>query len=361
MSEPRPDNDLTASGTTPPAGDDDGAGTPESATEIVAADMAAIDATPPADAAATPAVTPAPDYAPPPMAAYTPPPSPPPTDWATQATPPTPPATDWAAPAATSPTPPSGTPVQAMPEAQAWAQAPAPAYQPPPTYPPQPQPGWPQQPPAYQQPQAYAPPPAYPPQQPYQQPPGYLPQQAWQQPGQPAPQPGWVQPQGEYWAQPGGPGVYQYKSSVLAVLAGIWLLLAGLFGTLGGVGILAIGRFTSQLRDAGANQATIDTFNSVIGVFGGVLLVCGILMLLSAIGIWIHKSWARVLGILFSLLGLLISLPFLAVGNTTSTLSDGRLATTNFAPFGIGLVALWGLSLLFLIISGGHFHKQRVG
>lgn len=371
MSEPRPDDDLTASGTTPPAesdaSSDADAGTTQSASEIVAADMAAIDATPPSDAAVAPAVTPTPDLAPPmaaytpppeppPMSAYTPPPAPPATDWAATTPTPAQPTTDWAAPAAASPTPPGGTPGQSVPETQAWAQAPAPAYQPPPAYPPQPQPqpGWPQQPPAYQQPQPY------PPQQPYQQPAAYPPQQAWQQPGQPT---GWVQPQGEYWAQGGGPGVWAYKTKVLAIIASLWLLLTGLIATLGGAAAFAVGsgRLTTFLRDNGATQANIDALVGAVSVLGVFFLVCGILLLLSALGIWFHKSWARVIGIIFSVLGLLISLPFLAAGSMTSTLSDGRIATTNLSPIGVVFVVLWGLTLLFLIISGGHFHKERVG
>jgi hypothetical protein len=388
MSEPRPDDDLTASGTTPPAGDNDDAGTSQTASEIVAADMAAVDATPPSDAIATPESIPVPDTTPPPMVAYTPPPEPPPmaaytppppppaTDWgATPAAPtppatgwgatpaaPTPPATDWAAPAAASPTPPAGTPVQSMPETQAWAQAPAPAYQPPPAYPapPQAQPGWPQQPTAYQQPQAYAPPPGYPPQQPYQQPAAYPPQQTWQQPGQPS---GWVQPQGEYWAQPGGAGVWAYKTSMLAILAGIWMLLVGLLFTLGGVLLFLVGHLTTnQLINAGLSQSAIDQFNgvdalnTVVGVFAGFLVVCGVLMLLSAIGILAHKGWGRAIGIIFSVIGVLIGLGGLAGRSSASTVSDG-----SGAPFGIAILVLFGLCLVFLIISGGHFHKHRVG
>ncbi len=372
MSEPRPDDDQTASGTTP-AEEDAGVGSTQSASEIVAADMAAVDATPPSDAAPGAAADPAPPpmaaYTPPPepppMTAYTPPPAPAPTDWAATTPSPTPPATDWAAPAAASPTPPTGTPVQSVPETQAWAQPPAPAYQPPPAYPPQPaqpQPGWPQQPPpAYppQQQAAYAPAPAYPPQQPWQQPTAYPPQQTWQQPGQQA---GWVQPQGEYWAQPGS-GVWVYRTNVLAILASLWLLLTGLIAALAGVLALAVGsgRLATFLRDNGATQANIDALQGAVAVVGGFFLVCGILLLLSTIGIWLHKSWARVIGILFALLGLLISLPFLAAGSTTTTLSDGRVATTNLAPVGIAFVVLWGLTLLFLIVSGSHFHKKRVG
>jgi hypothetical protein len=372
MSEPRPDDDLTASGTPAPAGDTtDSAGTPESASEIVAADMATIDATPPGDATAAPPVTPAPGVAPPPMAAYTPPPEvppmtaytppppPPPTDWAATTPTPAPPATDWSTPA--SPTPPAGTPVQSVPETQAWQQAPAPAYQPPPTYPPQPQaqPGWPQQPPAYQQPQAYAPPPAYPPQQPYQQPAAYPPQQTWQQPGQPA---GWVQPQGEYWGQQ-GVGVWAYKTSVLALLASLWLLIVGLISAGAGGIALAIGstRVRPYLVDNGVAPDAVNAVVQVIGIVGGFFLVCGILILLSVLGIWFHKTWGRVIAIIFSVLGLLLSLPFLAAGSYTSTLTDGRTVVTNAAPLGVGFVVLWGLTLLFLIISGGHFHKHRVG
>ena len=354
--------------------------------------MAAVEATSPSDAGATPESTPVPESTPPPMTAYTPPPEPPPmsaytppatppatdwgttpaapappaTDWAAASPAPTPPATDWAVPAA-SPTPPAGTPVQSMPETQAWAQAPATriSLRRRTRHSPRRNRGWPQQPQPYQQPQAYAPPPAYPAQQPYQQPAAYPPQQAWQQPGQPAQPSGWVQPQGEYWAQPGSGGVWAYKTSVLAILASVWLLLVGLISLLGGLVAIGFGsdRFRNFLAD-NATTATADQIDAVVkavGIVGGFFLVCGILILLSTIGIWLHKTWGRVIGIIFSVLGLLISLPFLAAGSSTTTLSDGRIATANLAPIGIVFVVLWGLTLLFLIISGGHFHKHRVG
>jgi hypothetical protein len=292
------------------------------------------------------------------MAAYTPPPAPPATDWAATTPTPATPATDWAPPA--SPTPPAGTPVQSVPETQSWPQAPAPAYQPPPAYPPQPQaqPGWPQQPPAYQQPQAYAPPPGYPPQQPYQQPAAYPPQQTWQQPGQPA---GWVQPQGEYWAQ-GGQGVWAYKTNFLAILASLWLLIAGLISV--GFGVIALALGSNQVRpylvDNGVAPDSINAILQAIGILGGFFLVCGVLLLLAVLGIWFHKTWGRVIGIIFSLLGLLISLPFLAAGSYSSTV-NGRTTIANVAPLGVAFVVLWGLTLLFLIISGGHFHKHRIG
>jgi uncharacterized membrane protein (DUF2068 family) len=340
MSEPRPDEDQTAVDATPPIEGDASSGSTGSAGEVAAADTAASEATPP------------PAYAPPPMTAYTPPP--------------VPPATNWAGQTATSPTPPSGTPVQSTPDASPWVQPPTAVYQPAPAGTPEQQ-GWPQ-PPTYQQPQSYGSPPAYPQpytappvypqQQPYQQPPpGYPPQQAWQQPAQT----GWVQPQGEGWAPQGGPGVYAYKSSALAILAGVWLLLVGLLTTLLGVVILLIGNATNRLQDFGVSltPSEADAVRAVLGGVAVFVLICGILMLVSAIGIWAHKSWGRIIGIIFSVLGVLFGLAALSGGNRTTTLTDGQIADAT--TFGLALLVLWGLCLLFLIISGGHFHRQRVG
>jgi hypothetical protein len=239
-----------------------------------------------------------------------------------------------------------------------------PAYTPPAGYPqPQSQGGYaPQPPPA---------PGGFPPQQGY--PPGYQPptyqqptyqQPQFQQPGYPPgyqyppgyPQPGYAQ----QWAAPAEAG---YGNNVLVILGALWLLIAGLVTTLIGVVLLIGGRLLEQV----GGDALTTAVGGSLTIVAAVLLVVGILHLLSAIFIWAHRSWARFIGILLAALGTLAGLGILFVTVNRVTLSDGTVIgpppggvqTTALIVNGIPF-ALYAITLLALLVGGGHFSRRRV-
>ena len=266
------------------------------------------------------------------------------------------------------------------PEDTSYAPPGPPGYQQPGAYE---QPGY-AAPPGYQQP-AYQQPayqqPAY--QQPgYQQPgygqPGYQQQPGYGQPqqpgygqqpqqpgyGQPAyGQPGYVQPQPQQpsgWAQQptywtgGEDAQYGYKTSILAIIAGVFLLLWGLLWTVAGIGLIAVSNITGTIAD-NFGQNIADSVHNAIVVVGAVVLVVGVLQLLSALGVWLHKTWARVSGSSFGVFG-----------HAPRPCCRGRCRERvrdagGKGGIGAALAVLitYAFVLVVLIIAGGHFSRQR--
>jgi hypothetical protein len=224
------------------------------------------------------------------------------------------------------------------------------------------------QPPA-QQPQSWqaAPPaapqqpwqaPVAPPQQQWQQPPqqpqGWQQQQqGWQQqaPAYPPPPPGYAQAQQGWSAEP------PYGSSAFAALAGLILVLFGL--AVAAIGAWSftqgpeIGRFIRD-NDVGifGTQIPRETLRAVLSPMPAVLIVVGILQLLSGAGVFAHKGWARALGLLLALLGLLVAL--FAVSLAVA------LAPGASIPVIISVVLLIGYALVVLaLIAGGNHFRRR--
>jgi hypothetical protein len=250
----------------------------------------------------------------------------------------------------------SGPPAYSQPGAYEQPAYQQPSYAPPPTYqqPTYQQPGYQQ--PTYQQPQqpGYQQP-GYPqPQQPgWNQQPGYQ-QPGYQQPGYPQ-QPAWGQ-QPTYW-NAGAATEYGYNTSILAIIAGVILLLWGLLWTLGGVALIAVSNATGLITD-NLGQNLADSIHNVIVVVGAVVLIVGLLQLLSALGVWLHKSWARIIGILFGILGTLFGLA--AVAGATQNRSGLSTSTTGNSMAGaLAVLISYALVLVILIIAGGHFRRDR--
>ncbi len=243
---------------------------------------------------------------------------------------------------------------------------PGPAYSPPtPTYPQPPAAGWPGQPPMPGQPMQ-----GVPPGQGWQQGPvGYpaQPQGQWQQPGYGA-QPGYAPPgygPPGYGAAPGWAaaqpwGAPLYKTSVLVALAGVVLIIFGLaLALLGGWTLTqgpALGRF---IRD---NDIAIfgthigrDTLRAILEPMPGILMVLGVLQLLVGAVILAHRGWARWLGVLLALLGLLVSVIALS--------AVIALVPGVSVELGIAAVLLLGYAfvLLALIAGGSHFRARSPG
>lgn len=149
----------------------------------------------------------------------------------------------------------------------------------------------------HQQPPASADQPGY-------MPPGYQQQQPYGQPqfGQPpqyGQQPYGQQPYG--WGPPAPaarPGTTTTAAIVLIVL-GVLTAILGLFALLA-ASIFASGMEIPGIEQLGDNAA--GAIGGVIAVFGGVIVVFGILQVVSGINIFSGKGWARILGIVLSVI-----------------------------------------------------------
>ena len=222
-------------------------------------------------------------------------------------------------------------PPQAPAPGPAWGQPPAPAVAPGPAWGQPPQapasaPG-----PAWGQPPAQAAPPA-----------------GWAQPQAPvaAPGGGWAQPQPTAgWVQP---VAAKGPVTILARIAGLFLVLLGLlWGAIGAVLIVggtAFHTFTDQfgaLNDANSVTQAGNVVGGVIAGFGIVILILAIVEVLGGIGALFGKGWGRVIGILYSLVfGAFL---LLAVSGATRA---NDISTDNGA--GGGVIFLLVMFLLYL-------------
>lgn len=198
------------------------------------------------------------------------------------------------------------------------------------------------------------------------------PAQPWQQSPQQPPQGQWQQPpQGQWQAQgqPTGPAGWSaqpeyaggYASSPLVTIAAIILLIFGLLTTLmGALGVAVGGFFETALREArdqgaipGLEEFDLSAIGDVIVVIFVIVLIIGILHLAAAIGIFLHKQWARVLGIVLAVLGLLLGLLGLVGASNAAAGMDG-----SELAFPIAMAVGYGFSLFALIAGSNHFRRR---
>jgi hypothetical protein len=133
---------------------------------------------------------------------------------------------------------------------------------------------------------------------------------------------------------------------VLAVL-GAWLLTQG----------PALGDLVQRLRsvDLVVLKPTRETIRSVVSASPGALMVLGVLQLLVGAFVLGHRSWARWLGVVLGLLGLVFSIVVV-----TSTLALVAGASVQLIVAVAFLVA-YALVVLALIAGGGHFRARYPG
>jgi hypothetical protein len=148
-------------------------------------------------------------------------------------------------------------------------------------------------------------------------------------------------------------------TSILAIIAGIPLLIYGLLVTMGGAALIVIKSFVDDvIRQASVDPSVAQSVRDAFVVVAAIVLIIGILHVLAAIGIWAHKGWGRALGIMWGVLGTLIGLASLGARSTTTI--NG---TTTSGAFGGALFILvpYGFVLIAMIIGGSQFHRKRVG
>ncbi len=115
--------------------------------------------------------------------------------------------------------------------------------------------------------------------------------------------------------------------------AGVILLviaaLLGIFGILAILGGAMMGQISNLAGQTGLTEEQANALMTVgrtfIVVFGGVALAIGLAHLLSGIGVLRRRGWARILGLVMSVLGVL---PWLLV------LASSALAATQRIPAG---------------------------
>lgn len=253
----------------------------------------------------------------------------------------------------------AGAPAQSGSSWQASPQEPVSTdtiYQPAYTPPPASQQGYQQpanQPPTYQTPSVDQPP--------YQQQPGYPP--AYAPPVGPsapyqAPTSNW----GQQWADQ-EPARVRHDHSLGVGIASVFLAALGLLFTLFGIGFLVLGAAIFQLagQNAPFEPGQLEAARSGLVVVAIIALVIGIPHVLAAIWAPLHKNWARVVGIIVSVVGILLGILVLIspAQRSTVTQADGTTITTSFNPAIGSLFFLipYGFTLAALILSRRHFRS----
>jgi hypothetical protein len=141
------------------------------------------------------------------------------------------------------------------------------------------------------------------------------------------------------------------------VLAGLLLIVFGLaVAVLGGWTLTLgsdLGRF---IRDNDiaifGRQIDRDTLRAVIQPMPGILMVLGVLQLLVGAVILAHRGWARWLGALLALLGLLVSV--IALSAVLALVAGVSIQLIVAAALLLG----YAFILLALIAGGSHFRTQ---
>jgi hypothetical protein len=174
----------------------------------------------------------------------------------------------------------------------------------------------------------------------------------WQSPGHG--QPGYAA--GYPQAQTGGAPTY--KTSVLVALAAMLLVIGGVALAVLGAWLLtqgpALSDLVQRLRsvDLLLFEPTRETIRSVVSASPGALMVLGVLQLLVGAFVLRHRSWARWLGVLLGLLGLMFSI--VAVTSTMALVPGTSVQLVVAAAF----LVVYALVVLVLIAGGSHFRAQ---
>jgi hypothetical protein len=156
----------------------------------------------------------------------------------------------------------------------------------------------------------------------------------------------------------------QGSVTILARLAGLFLVLLGLFwGVIGVVLIIGGSAFRSFLDNFGplnSNTTTVDTAGNIVGgVFVGigiVMLVLAIVEVLGGFGTILGKTWGRIIGVLYSL----VFGAFLLIGLTSATRATDIGDTSGAGGGVIFLLVMFLLYLYALVVLiirwRGHAH-----
>jgi hypothetical protein len=137
----------------------------------------------------------------------------------------------------------------------------------------------------------------------------------------------------------------------LAVIAAVVLLISGALMTLVALLLLVVGAgaasFIAAVDPIMADEA--GEIGSVILIVGATLLIAGILVIIGAIGILAHKSWARWLGVVIGSIGLVIGF-LLLIGTFAAPAGGG-----GDAIIAIIWLAAHGFVVAALAAAGDHF------
>lgn len=160
------------------------------------------------------------------------------------------------------------------------------------------------------------------------------------------PQPAMAQP-AVAWAAPPAAAAVQGSRTTLSLVAGILLVVLGLFGALASLALLTIGReFIRQFDFStlpGLEQVNDPSgFVESAAIFGGILVLAfSTFYIVGGVGVMRSKNWGRVIGIVIGILASLFWVAGVAGGGRASG------GDTSFALVLLAIHAYVAIVLLF--------------
>lgn len=151
----------------------------------------------------------------------------------------------------------------------------------------------------------------------------------------------------------------EYQTSALAAMAGIVLLLFGGAATLvGGAGVATPDLMDEVVRVVRETEIALNRreLRTVLTTAAWVVLVIGIVHLLSALGVFVHRQSGRLVGLALALPGTLLG----AYGVAQSLALSQAGVGVGAAPVAAAVVAVGYGLVLFGLVAGGH-HFRRAG
>ncbi len=141
-------------------------------------------------------------------------------------------------------------------------------------------------------------------------------------------------------------------STPLVVVAGIFLLVAGILTF--GIGAI-FGLLGGLIAVAGSSGEGFELLGPLGGVVAGLAFLVvfwGLLEVVAAIGMLIHRGWGRALGLIVGVAGALFA-GLAVLANVTAP--DAEAGGIGFSLL---LLAGYGLTVLALVTGGEHFRRR---
>ena len=148
------------------------------------------------------------------------------------------------------------------------------------------------------------------------------------------------------------------------------MVLSGLILFLWGIPIFFIGLLSVGGLAEVKKYTPVD---SPVTIIAFAILLTGIFAVVSGFGIWVHKQWARIIGIIiagltlasFGYLAYLVNQLPNAVGGGKAwivTNQQGDTLTVVFPGIEVWLVPVvfWGLIVVALVLGGSYFRRLRI-
>jgi len=183
---------------------------------------------------------------------------------------------------------------------------------------------------------------------------------------QPPQQPQWgpppAEPQQPQWSPPpqqqapgwGPPGYAAPPPRPMAVtVTGIFFVILGVLVTLMGLLVLVLGQAAGALSDFENMPGLGGAVGGVITVFGVIILVFGILWLASGIGVFMAKQWARIIGIIMGVLGVIV----FGLGTMGSLSPEGQSNAAGIVI--VLLLAILSAVAVWALATAGPYFARR--